>query len=51
MAYVLARLGGGAVKKVPWWVRLIAGRRLRQDQARAAASHAIGQQAQELGAY
>lgn len=51
MAYVLARLGGGAVKKVPWWVRLIAGRRLRQDQAHAAASHAAGQQAAELGAY
>ena len=51
MAYVLARLGGGAVKKVPWWVRLIAGRRLRQDQARATASHAAGQQAAELGAY
>lgn len=51
MAYVLARLGGGRVKKVPWWVRLIAGRRLRKDQARAAASHAAGQQAAELGAY
>lgn len=51
MAYVLARLGGGVVKKVPWWVRLIAGRRLRQDQARAASSHAAGEQAAELGAY
>jgi ribulose-5-phosphate 4-epimerase/fuculose-1-phosphate aldolase len=51
MAYVLARLGGERVMKVPWWVRLIAGRRLRQDQARAASSHAAGQQAAELGAY
>ncbi|WJN60167.1 hypothetical protein [Pseudomonas sp. SO81] len=51
MAYVLARLGGERVKRVPWWVRLIAGRRLRQDQARAASSHAAGQQAAELGAY
>lgn len=51
MAYVLAHLGGGRVKHVPWWVRLIAGRRLRQDQANAAASHAFGQQAAELGAY
>lgn len=51
MAYVLARLGGGRVKQVPWWVRLIAGRRLRQDQANAAASHAFGQSAAELGAY
>ncbi|HSC82778.1 MAG TPA: hypothetical protein VLC30_04080 [Pseudomonas sp.] len=51
MAYVLARLGGGRVKQVPWWVRLIAGRRLLKDQANAAASHAFGQQAAELGAY
>ncbi|MBD9485248.1 hypothetical protein IB229_19895 [Pseudomonas sp. PDM14] len=51
MAYVLARLGGGRVKQVPWWVRLIAGRRLTKDQANAAASHAAGEQAAELGAY
>ena len=51
MAYVLARLGGDRVKQVPWWVRLIAGRRLRQDQANAAASHALGQRSAELGAY
>lgn len=51
MAYVLARLGGGRVRQVPWWVRLIAGRRLLKDQANAAASHAFGQQAAELGAY
>lgn len=51
MAYVLARLGGGRVKKVPWWVRLIAGRRLRKDQANAASQHAAGQASAELGAY
>lgn len=51
MAYVLARLGGRRVKRVPWWVRLIAGRRLQKDQASAAASHTSGQQAAELGAY
>ena len=51
MAYVLARLGGGRVKQVPWWVRLIAGQRLAKDQANAASSHAFGQQAAELGAY
>lgn len=51
MAYVLARLGGGRVKQVPWWVRLIAGRRLTKDQANAAASHAAGEHAAELGAY
>ena len=32
-------------------VRLIAGRRLLKDQANAAASHAFGQPAAELGAY
>ncbi|MBC9252368.1 hypothetical protein A9179_19015 [Pseudomonas alcaligenes] len=51
MAYVLARQGGGKVSRVPWWVRLIAGRRLLQDEARAAASHAAGEHAAELGAY
>ncbi|MBB1520519.1 hypothetical protein [Aquipseudomonas guryensis] len=51
MAYVLARLGGGRVKKVPWWVRLIAGRRLLKDQANAATQHAAGQASAELGAY
>ena len=51
MAYVLARLGGGRVRQVPWWVRMIAGRRLLKDQANAAASHAFGQPAAELGAY
>lgn len=51
MAYVLARLGGGKVKQVPWWVRLIAGRRLAKDQANAASQHAAGQASAELGAY
>ncbi|MBB2495280.1 hypothetical protein [Aquipseudomonas ullengensis] len=51
MAYVLARLGGGRVKQVPWWVRLIAGRRLLKDQANAATQHAAGQASAELGAY
>lgn len=51
MAYVLARLGGGKVKQVPLWVNLIANRRLLKDEARAAASHAAGQAAAELGAY
>jgi hypothetical protein len=53
IAYLLAR-GDGPGRKthlVPWWVCLIAGRRLRRDQAMAARCHASGQQAPELVAY
>jgi hypothetical protein len=52
-AYLLAR-GDAAARKthlVPWWVRLIAGRRLRRDQANAARCHAAGREAPELVAY
>jgi hypothetical protein len=52
-AYLLAR-GGAPGRKthlVPWWVRLIAGRRLRRDQANAARHHAAGREAPELVAY
>lgn len=52
-AYLLAR-GDGAARKihrVPWWVRLIAGRRLRRDQANAARCHAEGRPSPELIAY
>jgi hypothetical protein len=52
-AYLLARGDGPARKThlVPWWVRLIAGRRLRRDQANAARCHAQGREAPELTAY
>lgn len=52
-AYLLAR-GEGAGRKihrVPWWVCLIAGRRLRRDQANAARCHAAGRPSPELVAY
>jgi hypothetical protein len=52
-AYLLAR-GEAPVRKthlVPWWVRLIAGRRLRRDQSNAARCHAQGREAPELTAY
>lgn len=52
-AYLLAR-GDEPYRKthlVPWWVRLIAGRRLRRDQALAARCHAAGREAPELVAY
>jgi len=52
-AYLLAR-GDAARRKtylVPWWVRLIAGRRLLRDEANVARCHAAGQTAPELVAY
>jgi hypothetical protein len=52
-AYLLAR-GDEPYRKthlVPWWVRMIAGRRLRRDQALAARCHAAGREAPELVAY
>jgi hypothetical protein len=52
-AYLLARgdAPGRKTHLVPWWVRLIAGRRLRRDQANAARCHAQGREAPELTAY
>lgn len=42
-AYVLASLTGLPVGTVPWFVRFIAGRRLRKDEAQAARAHARGE--------
>jgi hypothetical protein len=52
-AYLLARgdAPGRKTHFVPWWVCLIAGRRLRRDQATAARCHAAGREAPELVAY
>jgi hypothetical protein len=52
-AYLLARgdAPGRKTHLVPWWVCLIAGRRLRRDQANAARCHAAGRKAPELVAY
>jgi hypothetical protein len=52
-AYLLARgdAPGRRTYLVPWWVRLIAGRRLRRDQRAAARQHAAGNPAPELTAY
>jgi hypothetical protein len=52
-AYLLARgdAPGRKTHLIPWWVRLIAGRRLRRDQANAARCHAQGREAPELTAY
>ncbi|WAJ39656.1 hypothetical protein OU800_10650 [Pseudomonas sp. GOM7] len=51
MAYVLARLGGGQVRKLPWIVRYVAGNRLLKDEARAALSHSLGQRSAEPSGY
>jgi ribulose-5-phosphate 4-epimerase/fuculose-1-phosphate aldolase len=50
-AHALAAATGQRVQRLPWWVRRIAGSRLRADQRRAAASHAAGEDAAELQAY
>ena len=51
MAYTLARMSGQKVSRVPWWVRLIAGNRLKSDMKKAAQRHMAGQEAEELKAY
>jgi ribulose-5-phosphate 4-epimerase/fuculose-1-phosphate aldolase len=42
-AYLLATLAGGRIATIPWFVRWIAGRRLRRDQRSAAAAYARGE--------
>jgi ribulose-5-phosphate 4-epimerase/fuculose-1-phosphate aldolase len=51
MAYVLARLGGGRVKRLPWIVRKVAGGRLLKDEAKARAAHALGRRSPEPSGY
>ncbi len=51
MAFVLARLGGGRVSKLPWIVRKVAGGRLLKDEAMASACHARGQRSPEPSGY
>ena len=51
MAYTLARTSGQPVKTIPWWVRLIAGKRLKKDQHQAVVRHQAGLEAEELKAY
>jgi ribulose-5-phosphate 4-epimerase/fuculose-1-phosphate aldolase len=50
-AAVLANATRHPVHRLPWWVCRIAAGRLRADQARAAASHRAGREAEELQAY
>jgi hypothetical protein len=50
-AYVLARRSGGTIRRVPWYVRYIAARRLKRDRERAAAALARGETPTGVGAY
>jgi len=51
LAFVVARATGQRLATIPWWVRAIAGHRLRRDQRRAAASFAQGRIPEEARAY
>ncbi len=42
MAFVIASSSDQRIRTIPWWVRRIAGGRLKKDQIRAAESYAIG---------
>jgi len=50
-AFVIAHAGGDRVRKLPGWVRYIAGGRLRRDQKRAALSYAKGRIPEGMDAY
>lgn len=50
-SFVLAYLTGLRVSTLPWWVRLIAFRRLRRDEAKAAGAFKAGQMPTGLGSY
>ena len=50
-AFVIAQSSGKPIRKIPWWVCLIAGGRLKKDQARAAESLAAGRIPEGMNAY
>jgi ribulose-5-phosphate 4-epimerase/fuculose-1-phosphate aldolase len=50
-AYVLAAAAGGPVRPLPWFVRMIANRRLRKDELRAAQRLAQGLLPEESQGY
>lgn len=50
-AWVIARSAGRPVRRIPWWVRVIAARRLRRDQRRAARSLTAGSIPTGMNAY
>jgi len=50
-AYTIARATGRPIKRIPWWVRMIAKRRLIKDERKAALSHSRGLMPESVGAY
>jgi len=50
-AFVIAHAGGDGIRKLPAWVRHIAGARLRKDQKRAALSYALGRMPEGMDGY
>jgi ribulose-5-phosphate 4-epimerase/fuculose-1-phosphate aldolase len=50
-AYVMAKLCGSRVSRIPWWVRSIAIRRLLKDEGAASASFRAGRIPEGINAY
>jgi ribulose-5-phosphate 4-epimerase/fuculose-1-phosphate aldolase len=50
-AYVIARTCDSRISRIPFWVRLIATRRLLKDEERAAASYSNGHIPEGINAY
>ena len=50
-AFVIASASGERIRRVPGWVRKIAGGRLKKDQKRAAASYEAGRIPEGMDAY
>ncbi|MBY0589017.1 hypothetical protein K2X85_17730 [bacterium] len=50
-SFVLAHSTGEPLTTIPWWVRLIAFRRLRRDEAKAAKAYSLGKMPTGLGGY
>jgi ribulose-5-phosphate 4-epimerase/fuculose-1-phosphate aldolase len=50
-AYVIAKACERRISRIPFWVRMIANRRLMKDEATAAASYRDGRIPQEITAY
>ncbi len=50
-AYVIARATGRPVKRIPWWVRMIAKRRLMKDERNAAISYSHGLRPENVVGY
>ena len=50
-AFVIAYSSGREIRRIPWWVRMIAGGRMKKDQVRAAESLAEGRIPEGMNAY